>query len=309
MRLRGVVIAFLGAEDSARELGKKGTSTDIAFFNSKRGDRAYTILLPARYPEKPQPLAHILGVAHHIVLEVTELGPELGEQVIAIQHSGHKHVWLILRNYLTEEQLAPLLKDAGLDYTLTDEKEFRESMESLESPGEDGKGHTIVDQAFNVKGVGTVVLGFVEGGGVAKHDETLISPGEKKAIIRSIQVQDDDHDEVGPGTRVGLALRGVDAEDLTKGSILGPAVLDVVQKAVLDIELSKYWKGKLEEGVILHLASSFQFAPARVEKILEGGGVEILLERPFLDHKKRVLLFQLDSGKQRVAGSARLTPL
>jgi selenocysteine-specific translation elongation factor len=45
-------IAFLGPADLAKELGKKGTSTDITFYNMKKGDVTITVIEPSRYPEK-----------------------------------------------------------------------------------------------------------------------------------------------------------------------------------------------------------------------------------------------------------------
>ncbi len=45
-------IAFLGPEDLVKELGKKGTSTDISFYNLKKGDNTLTVIEPSRFLKK-----------------------------------------------------------------------------------------------------------------------------------------------------------------------------------------------------------------------------------------------------------------
>ena len=72
-----------------------------------------------------------------------------------------------------------------------------------------------VDHAFNVKGVGVVILGVVINGVVQKHASLNVFPGAKTAQVRSIQKHDDEFDVAGEGDRVGLALKNVEVEDLT----------------------------------------------------------------------------------------------
>ncbi|MDG6221250.1 MAG: hypothetical protein QCI38_07360 [Candidatus Thermoplasmatota archaeon] len=298
----GLVIAFLGSEDAARELGKRGTSTDITYFNLKKGDRVLTTMVPVRYPERIQPLAHILGIAHVVVFEISELGPALGEQVIAARHSGHRKCMLILRNYISEEQIAPLFKDAMMEYQVfQDERQLREALEAMSPPQGEGEGVTVIDQSFSVKGVGTVVLGFVIGGVARKHDKAKAHPGGKEAIIRSIQAQDEDQESAGIGTRVGYALRGVEPEDVPRGALISTKEFKEVQKAALKLERTKYWKGSLETGTVLHLCQNFQFVPSRVEAI-EGDSIQVVLDKPMVYSGGPLLVLQLDSGKQRVVG-------
>ena len=77
-----------------------------------------------------------------------------------------------------------------------------------------------VDHAFNVKGVGVVVLGVVTSGVVQKHATLNVLPGGKSAQVRSIQKHDDEFDVAGEGDRVGLALKNVEVEDLDRGAVL-----------------------------------------------------------------------------------------
>lgn len=74
-------------------------------------------------------------------------------------------------------------------------------------------GLVYVDRAFNVKGVGVVVLGYALTR-VSIHDKFIAYPMNLEVEVRSIQVLDEDQDSVMPGTRVGLALRNVRLEDI-----------------------------------------------------------------------------------------------
>lgn len=45
-------VAVIGPEGYAKDLGKKGTVSDITFYNLKKDDITVTIIEPTRYPEK-----------------------------------------------------------------------------------------------------------------------------------------------------------------------------------------------------------------------------------------------------------------
>lgn len=55
-----LTVAVIGSPGYAGDLGKKGTTSDITFYNLKRGDHTVTFLEPARYPERLSSLFFIL---------------------------------------------------------------------------------------------------------------------------------------------------------------------------------------------------------------------------------------------------------
>ena len=73
---------------------------------------------------------------------------------------------------------------------------------------------------FYVKGVGTVVLGVIKQGAVKTFDHLKILPSGKDILIRSIQIHDDPVTECKSPARVGLAMKGVDANDISMGDVL-----------------------------------------------------------------------------------------
>jgi len=51
-------VAVIGSPGYSRELGKKGTESDVTIYNMKKGDDTLTIIEPSRYPEKLAPLSY-----------------------------------------------------------------------------------------------------------------------------------------------------------------------------------------------------------------------------------------------------------
>ncbi len=101
-----------------------------------------------------------------------------------------------------------------------------------------------IDRAFNVKGVGLVVLGFVLSGKVSIHDRLRMIPGTpgKFAEVKGIQVNDEDQESTERGIRVGLSLKGVELKDLEKVSWLDDGTLELSKKITFNFTQSKYYK-------------------------------------------------------------------
>ena len=78
----------------------------------------------------------------------------------------------------------------------------------------------IIDHFFKVKSVGTVALGFVLSGTLKKHQTLYLNPTGLQAQVRSIQMNDVDYDQAPAGSRVGLALKNVDVDDMERGYLL-----------------------------------------------------------------------------------------
>ncbi|HVL87213.1 MAG TPA: EF-Tu/IF-2/RF-3 family GTPase, partial [Candidatus Thermoplasmatota archaeon] len=231
-RMRSVNAAVLGSPGAAAALpvasalGKKGSETDVVQFNAKDGDRSLTVLVPARYPERVQGLAFCLASSDVVLLSVEAVDRTLGEQVVAADALAPERGMLLLRNYVTREQVAPLLRNTRLaaweileDPPLPD---LRERLLDVSSPPRPGPTKVVIDQHFNVKGVGTVALGIVARGEVRRHQDLTVHPTERVAQVRSIQVHDTDVDVAPAGSRVGLALKGVESDELDRGFVLAP---------------------------------------------------------------------------------------
>ncbi|MBI5000357.1 MAG: elongation factor Tu [Euryarchaeota archaeon] len=310
--MKGLTIALLGDPALGPLLAKKGTESDLRFFNLKREQGAITFIEPARYPDKVQPLIQALAMADAAILSVDKIDRFLGEQIIAIDSIGLERGFIILNNYMQMDEVAPFLKGtplSGWPVLGRDANKVNDALLAMDIPAKDGPVKVPVDHFFNVKGVGTVVLGCVRRGTVRQHGELEAYPTGKNALVRSIQVHDSDVPEAGFGNRVGLALKNIDVADLDRGHVLAPSgSLLASQSLKLELRASRFWKGELREGAIVHCSSGLQIVPARVRDAdggsLKGGATgcaTFSFERPLVHEKgERILVLDLDSKGLRV---------
>ncbi|AGB01278.1 EF-Tu/IF-2/RF-3 family GTPase [Methanoregula formicica] len=319
--MSNLTVAILAPPDYAKDLGKKGTASDITFYNLKKGDATVTFIEPTRYPEKLSSLFYAVSLSDRIILVVDEINAAFGECVLMLQSAGKSTGWLILKNYISPDQIAPLIKGTVLEhYELLEEDMvgIREKMLEIsvkqtahqKSHEGAGKGIVPVDAHFNVKGVGVVVLGSVAQGSIKKHDMLRVLPTDKTAQIRSIQKHDDDAESAVTGDRVGLALKNIESEDLDRGFVLttDPAVQHA-NTVTGRAQLVKYWPAPLKEGMVLYAGHWMQFLPTRLEKtVVEGDWrmptLTLTMEKDLVYLPgARIVLHYLEGGKLRVVGS------
>ena len=84
----------------------------------------------------------------------------------------------------------------------------------------EGAARLPIDRVFPLKGIGTVVTGTLWRGALRAGDEVSVEPRGGKATVRSVQVHDQATETAMGGGRVGVNLRGVDAEEVGRGQWL-----------------------------------------------------------------------------------------
>jgi len=319
--MSNLTIAVIAPPDYAKDLGKKGTATDITFYNLKKGEATITFIEPTRYPEKLSSLFYAVSMADRVLLVVDEINAAFGECVLMLQSAGKSAGYLILKNYISLDQISPLIKGTVLEHYEVIEEDMVGIRETLldiatkmsshqKEKTATGNGIVPIDHHFNVKGVGVVVLASVAGGSIKKHDALKVLPTGKTAQVRSIQKHDDDADTAVAGDRVGLALKNIESEDLDRGYVLtnDPSVkfaTTVTGKA----QLVKYWPAALKEGMVLYAGHWMQFLPTRLEKTVVDGDwrmpvLTLTMEKDLVYLPgARVVLHYLEGGKLRVVGS------
>ncbi|OPY31102.1 MAG: Elongation factor 1-alpha [Methanomassiliicoccales archaeon PtaU1.Bin124] len=313
-------VAIIAANDYAKALGKKGTASDITLYDIKKGHDTVSLIEPTKYPERLASLFYACSMANAAMVVVDEVNANLGESILMLNCLGVAKGWFVLRNYITPDRIQPLVKGTSLEgysFLEDDTVKLREMLldEAAKQAPVDASSPGIVpiDHHFNVKGVGTVILGYVARGTVNRHDVVNVLPTKKQAQVRSIQKHDDDYDTAEPGDRVGLALKNIEADELDRGFVLTTDPKVKCEKAIeAQAELIKYWPTPLKEGMVLHIGHWMQYQPSRVESVDNGGDwrrpkLRITMDKElvYLPGSKAVLT-QLEGGKLRIVGSLTL---
>jgi selenocysteine-specific translation elongation factor len=313
-----VVIAPI---DYSKDLGKKGTSSDITLYDAKRGESTVSFIEATKYPERLAPLFFACSMAESALLVVDEVNAQFGECVLMLDAIGIKEGRIILRNFISPDRIAPLVKGTVIEgYKYIEEElaalreRYLDEAEVRTVAAEEGEvGSVPVDHHFNVKGVGTVTLGYVANGKILRHATLKALPGKKEVIVRSIQKHDDDFEIATQGDRVGLALKNIDSDELDRGSVLtnDPSIKED-KSFEAKVKLVKYWPTPLKEGMVMHIGHWMQFIPARIINVASSESwkepqvrFELEKELVHLSGSNAVLCY-LEGGKLRIAGTMRL---
>lgn len=279
----GVTVAVVGAANVAKELGKHGTESDLTLFNSVTEGHATTLVEPTQFPEKFAPLLNALAMADQCLLVVNELTRPVAETIATVELADVPTT-VVLGSGVGEAELARALKGGRLESAPRvpfDLPHLRERIEGWRAPLLEGTVMVPLDHYFPVKGVGTVVLGVVRRGTLRAHDRLRLWPTPKVVEIRSIQVHDIDRKDAECGERVGVALKGVDVDELARGQVLAPegALAEGTELAGGSFQRCRYYRGDAGVGAAVHVAHGLQVVPSEIAEI-GTTGVRVTADRP-----------------------------
>ena len=301
----------LGQTDFAKELGKKGQSSDITIYDKKKDDKIMTFVIPSGYPDKIQPLITAVSLAEYSIINVNKLDRFLGEQIVALDILQLDRGFLLHSYEVDTEILNSILKNTvSSSYKVEQNIEsLKESINSLSSVKRNGPPIIHIDNVFNVKGVGVVVLGILKQGAIKIHDEFILFPQKKKVTVKSIQMHDKNVEDSYSPARVGLALTGISFDEITRGDILSGInhFTSADQELIIDFKKVPFYKNDLSENHSYLLSIGTQIRPAKIEK-LENNKLKILSEKLFsFKSKDTVILLNPDSKSIRIVGSGRVS--
>ncbi|MGI0049148.1 MAG: EF-Tu/IF-2/RF-3 family GTPase [Nitrososphaera sp.] len=307
--LNSVNFVILGDSSIAAQLGKKGTATDIVIYDRKTADTVYTWTAPTTFPDKIQPLMQAVNIAEYAILNVAKLDKFLGEQVMALDSVGLSDGFVMHSYEVDREKLKTLLKGTSLaNYQFVDSiDQLKQVMAKLKPKSSDGPPMIPVDHAFDVKGVGTVALGVVKQGTVKVYDELALLPGKKNALVKSIQMHDDPVESSSSPARVGLAIKGPGAEDISRGDVIcAPDALKVSSGPItIRFAKSPFFKGDLPDNHTYMISVGMQVKAAKVK--LEGETLQVTPEKPIVYQQGQTLvLLKPDSQGTRIAGKGSI---
>ena len=304
--IESINFVILGKQDIAAEFGKKGTETDLTLYDRKESDIIKTWVIPNGFPEKIQPLFQAINLAEYVVLHVDKLDKFTGEQIIALD-SLKKEKGILSHTFdVDESKLNMMIKGTVVEhYTKTDQDKIKEEMDKLKPISNEDPSEMVVDHCFDVKGVGTVILGKVTNGKLKQYDNLKLYPAGIDVLIKSIQMHDDPVNESVCPARVGLAVKGVKPDDVGRGDVISEdGAVDVKTEIKLDFQKSPFYKSDIAENQGCLVNIGLQIKAAKFSSI---SPLKLTFEKPIACKTGQiVVVLKPESTTIRILGSGTI---
>lgn len=305
--MRHLTIGLFHDDALGRELGKKENETDILMFNRKIDDIVCTFLSPVS--DKLTAKSQIVSVIDAALVSFDQMTRELGETLLLLDSTGVSKGIVIRSASATSEQVNAIVKDTSLNSFIELERDPIKIIEQLKSlhPDRDVNSpvEIVIDQAFSVKGVGEVLLGFLKKGVVRKYDKLRLLPANKEIMVRSIQLQDEDHEEALAGSRVGLAVKGASVDEMKRGSIITASESVTTSTSLkLSFEQNRFYPGNVTDGTF-HVTVGMQTVPVTISA-RSNDSITVESEKTIAYAPEDVfLLLDLNAKKARIVGKGK----
>ena len=301
--VRSVNFVVLGKQDVVSDFGKKGTETDLTLYDRKESDMIKTLVVPNGFPDKIQPLFQAINLAEYVILYVDKLDRFTGEQIIALDLLKKEKGILSHTFDVDESKLAMMIKGTVVEnYTKVDQDKIKEEMDKLEPLTNDDLSEMVIDHCFDVKGVGTVILGKVTNGTVKQYDNLKLYPADIDVLIKSIQMHDDPVSESICPARVGLAVKGVKPDEVSRGDIISEkGAVDVKTEIELNFQKSPFYKNDIAENQGCLVNIGLQIKAAKFSSI---SPLKLTFEKPVVYKTGQIaIILKPESATIRILGS------
>ena len=124
--MESINFVCLGQTEFVKQLGKKGQSSDITTYDSKKDDRIMTYVIPSGFPDKIQPLIIAVNLGEYSIINVDKLDKYLGEQIVALDLLRLDKGFILHSYEVDSEALKSLLKN-----TVASSFKVEQNIESL----------------------------------------------------------------------------------------------------------------------------------------------------------------------------------
>ncbi|MBI2545472.1 MAG: elongation factor Tu [Candidatus Aenigmarchaeota archaeon] len=302
--MESINFTFLGDESILKDFAKKGTSSDITLYDRKDSDIIRTWAAPTGFPEKIQPLFQTINMGEYVILYVTKLDKFTGEQIIALDVLGKSNGILVHSYDVDREKLLMMIKGTVVEnYKIVDLANLKTEIDAFPALHKDGPAEILMDSCFDVKGVGTVVLGKVIQGKVKQYDNLTFLPKGSEVLVKSIQMHDDNVPEANSPGRVGLSVKGLSPDDVQRGDILSASPLQVKQDITLDYKPNKYFREEIGQNQTFIANIGLQI---KAVKILSMNPMKLSLIKPSVIRDDDVcVILKPESQSMRIVGSGK----
>jgi len=304
--VKSINFVVLGKQDIASEFGKKGTESDLTLYDRKESDIIKTWVIPNGFPEKIQPLFQAINLAEYVIFHVDKLDKFTGEQIIALD-SLKKEKGILSHTFdVDESKLNMMIKGTVVEnYTRVEQDKIKEEMNALEPITNDNPAELLIDHCFDVKGVGTVILGKVSNGTIKQYDNLKLYPHNIDVLIKSIQMHDDPVPESVCPARVGLAVKGAKPDEVGRGDVISvEGAVEIKTEIELDFEKSPFYKSEITENQGCLVNIGLQTKAAKFSSITP---LKLVFEKPIVCKKNDVaVILKPESTTIRILGSGKI---
>lgn len=304
--VKSVNFVVLGKQDIASEFGKKGTETDLTLYDRKESDIIKTWVTPSGFPEKIQPLFQAINLVEYVIFHVDKLDKFTGEQIIALDSLKKEQGILSHTFEVDESKLDSMIKGTVVEkYTKVDPDKIKEEMDKLAPLSNDGPSEMVIDHCFDVKGVGTVILGKVTNGKIKQYDNLKLYPAGIDVLIKSIQMHDDPVTESICPARVGLAVKGAKPDQVGRGDVISEeGAVDVKIEIELDFQKNPFYKSEITENQGCLVNIGLQIKAAKFTSI---SPLKLTFEKPIICKKDQIaVILKPESATIRILGSGKI---
>ena len=296
----------MGKQDLASSFGKKGTVTDLSLYDRKESEIIKTWVTPSGFPDKIQPLFQAINLAEFVIFHVDKLDKFIGEQIIALD-SLKKEKGILSHTFdVDESKLDMMIKGTVVEkYLKVSQDNIKEEMDKIQPLSVDGKPSMVVDHCFDVKGVGTVILGKVTSGKIEQYDNLKLYPAGIDVLIKSIQMHDDPVEESVCPARVGLAVKGAKPDDVGRGDIIcEEGSVQVKSEIELDFKKNQFYKGDIAENQGCLVNIGLQIKAAKFSSI---SPLKLTFEKPVVYNSGDIaVILKPESTTIRILGSGSI---
>lgn len=304
--VKSVNFVVLGEQSIANDFGKKGTSTDMTLFDKKESDIIRTWIVPNGFPDKIQPLFQAINLAEYVIFYVGSLDKFTGEQIIALDVLKKKEGIISHTFEVDENRLSAMIKGTVLEhYKHVSSSDIKQEINKLEPITKEGKTKIVIDHCFDVKGVGTVVLGKITQGKIKQYDNLKLFPNGKDVMIKSIQMHDDPVEEATSPARVGLSVKGITVDDVNRGDYLCQDESQNIQSEIeLDFTQNPFYKSAISANQMCLVSIGMQIKAAKFKSIKP---FTLQLDKPVVCDKNEIcVILKPESPTVRILGSGKI---
>lgn len=308
----------------AAKLGKKGTESNIAIYYGELAGAEVSCIVPFSYPEKIEALVQCIELSDSAVLVVQpeqQLDAKFGEILILLDYFRRSVLIAIdktectsdfrvqeMRGKLTKIIASTSLKGSEIiEISLKDDSTIKKIREWIPAQTKEKSGPALflTDHFFDVKGVGTVLLGILKQGSLKPYDKPRVYPLDREILVKSIQLMDVDQKEVQAPCRPGLAVKGVEISELKRGFVFSNAPVKVVSELSGKFEKSAFYRQAVSAGEKYRAAIGAQSVEATIVSLEP---FKATLEKPLAAYKSEAIIFRSDIKEGlRVVGKVVLS--